>query len=364
MFTASDYSYMAQAIRLAREGLYTTHPNPRVGCVIVNQGEVVGYGYHVEAGGPHAEIHALQMAGDRAKGATVYVTLEPCCHHGRTPPCTNALINAGVARVIAAMQDPNPQVAGEGLSLLANHGIETDVGLLEQQAQALNPGFLQRMRIGRPYVRCKLAMSLDGRTAMASGDSKWITSDAARADVQHWRAQSSAIMTGAGTVLADDPAMTVRLDGVTRQPLRVIIDTNLSTPADARILKQPGQTLIFTCSDEDSVVEQLTNEQVQVIVLGKNDENVDLREALLYLAGQHINEILLETGATLSGAMLQAKLIDEMLIYIAPKLMGDNARALFKLPGMETMADSMELDIKDVRMVGRDLRVTAIPIYS
>ena len=364
MFTEADYAFMAQAIRLARKGLYTTHPNPRVGCVIVNEGEVVGSGYHVVAGGPHAEIHALQMAGEKAKGATVYVTLEPCCHHGRTPPCTDALIAAGVARVVAAMQDPNPNVAGDGLLQLTNHNIETEVGLLEQQAHELNPGFLQRMKLGRPYVRCKLAMSLDGRTAMANGDSKWITSESARTDVQHLRAQSSAIVTGAGTVLADDPAMTVRLDDVTRQPLRVIIDSNLSTPPDAKILNQPGDTIIFTCSEDDDAAELLRNEHVQVIMLTRTDDNVDLNEVMQYLATQQINEVLLETGATLSGAMLRAGLIDEMIIYIAPKLMGDGARGLFKLPGLERMADSIDLDIKDVRKVGKDLRITALPIYK
>jgi diaminohydroxyphosphoribosylaminopyrimidine deaminase/5-amino-6-(5-phosphoribosylamino)uracil reductase len=364
MYSEADYTYMAQALRLAKQGLYTTHPNPRVGCVIVNNSEVVGTGYHIAAGGPHAEVHALQMAGEKARGATAYVTLEPCCHHGRTPPCTDALINAGVARVVAAMQDPNPKVAGNGLLQLSNHNIEVAVGLLEQQAHDLNIGFVQRMKLGRPYVRCKLAMSLDGRTAMANGDSKWITSEAARDDVQQFRAQSSAIMTGAGTVLADDPAMTVRLDDTMVQPLRIIIDSNLSTPANAKILQQSGKTIIFTCTEDMYAIEQLISDTVSVIVLEKTEENVDLREVLHYLADKQINEILLETGATLSGAMLAAGLVDEMVIYVAPKLMGDQARGLFKLSGLEKMADSIDLNIKDVRMVGQDLRVTARPIYK
>ena len=302
MFTTADYRYMAQAMQLARRGLYSTHPNPRVGCVIVNNGDVVGSGYHIQAGGPHAEIHALRAAGEKAKGATVYVTLEPCCHQGKTPPCTDALIDAGVTRVIAAMQDPNPQVAGDGLLQLTQHDIETEVGLLEQQAHELNPGFIHRMKLGRPYVRCKLAMSLDGRTAMASGESKWITSEAARMDVQRWRAQSSAIMTGAGTVLADDPAMTVRLEGATRQPLRVIIDSNLSTPTNANILQQPGETLILTCSDDEDTAQQLQQAGAQVVVMEKANGRVDLPTVLNYLAAQQVNEVLLETGATLSGA--------------------------------------------------------------
>jgi len=364
MFTAADYSYMAQAMQLARKGLYTTDPNPRVGCVIVNSGQVVGTGYHLQAGGPHAEIHALQAAGDKAKGATVYVTLEPCCHQGKTPPCTDALIDAGVARVIAAMQDPNPQVAGDGLLQLTQHDIETEVGLLEQQAHELNPGFIHRMKLGRPYVRCKLAMSLDGRTAMASGESKWITGEAARMDVQHLRAQSSAIVTGAGTVLADDPSMTVRLNGVTRQPLRVIIDSNLSTPVDAKILKQPGDTLILTCSDDEDALQLLKQAGAQVVVMEKTNARVDLSEVLTYLATQQINEVLLETGATLSGAMLQAGLIDELIFYVAPVVMGDNARGLFKLPGLEQMAERIELTIKEVHQVGNDLRIHAIPMLK
>ncbi len=364
MFTVSDHEHMAEALRLAEKGLYSTDPNPRVGCVIVNDGKVVGRGFHKKAGGPHAEIYALREAGEKARDATVYVTLEPCCHFGKTPPCTDALIKAGVGRVIAAMADPNPKVAGTGLQQLTDSGIETDVGLLETQAHELNTGYLHRMKLGRPFIRCKLAMSLDGRTAMQSGESKWITAEAARQDVQHLRARSSAIITGAGTVLADDPSMTVRLDGVDRQPLRVIIDSNLSTPASAAILKQPGRTLIVTACNDKNAVRELKATGAQIEVVAKQNGRVNLAELVALLAELQINEVLLETGATLCGAMLKAGLIDELVIYMAPTLMGDRARSLFKLPGLDKMTDRIDLEITDVRAVGRDFRITATPIYK
>lgn len=267
-FSAADHRCMARALRLAERGLYTTDPNPRVGCVLVRDGHVVGEGWHRRAGEPHAERNALAAAGDAARGATAYVTLEPCSHHGRTPPCTQGLIEAGVARVVAAMSDPNPLVAGDGLAMLHEAGIETQVGLLEADAEVLNPGYLQRMRHGRPYVRCKLAMSLDGRTAMASGESQWITSEAARRDVQLLRARSSAILTGIGTVLADDPSMTVRLpadelfgvdsDDYLRQPLRVVLDTRLRTPPRARMLNLPGRTLLVCGEGASAEIEAST----------------------------------------------------------------------------------------------------------
>lgn len=364
MFTELDHRCMAEAIRLAEKGLYCADPNPRVGCVIVNDGEVVGRGYHARAGEPHAEIHALQQAGSKAKEATVYVSLEPCCHFGKTPPCTDALIKAKVGRVVAAMQDPNPKVAGNGLQQLTDNGIEVEVGLLESQAHALNPGFIHRMKLGRPYIRCKLAMSVDGRTAMKNGESRWITGEDAREDVQHLRARSSAIVTGAGTVLADDPAMTVRLEGQWRQPLRVIIDTNLSTPITARILQQPGETLILTASDDNDAAQALIAAGAQVEVVQKNDGRVNLHDVFGYLAEREVNEVLLETGATLSGAMLQQRLIDELVLYMAPTIMGDKARSLFKLPGLNTMADRIGLEWKDMRAVGRDVRITATPVYK
>ena len=357
-FTPADYEFMARALRLARKGLYTAHPNPRVGCVIVKDGVVVGEGWHEFTGGPHAEVNALQQAGDQSKGATAYVTLEPCCHHGRTPPCTDGLIKAGVAKVVAAMVDPHSRVAGNGLAQLQAEGIDVAHGLLEQQALALNAGFVKRMQTGRPYVRLKLAMSMDGRTAMASGESKWITASAARQDVQHLRAQSGAIVTGVGTVLADDPSMTVRIDGVKQQPLRVVVDTHLSMPPTAKMLSEPGKTVVMTCQEGDGV-EALEAAGAEVVSLPFCATDVDLLAVLDQLGEMEINEVLVETGATLSGAFLQAGLIDELIIYVAPVLMGDNARGLFHLPGLEQMQDKIELDITDVRMLGQDIRLTA-----
>lgn len=352
-FSADDFRFMSRAITLARRGRYTTHPNPRVGCVLVKDGKIVGEGWHERAGEAHAEIHALQMAGDAAQGATAYVTLEPCCHHGRTPPCSEALIRAGVTKVIAAMQDPNDKVAGKGMLQLQQAGIETATGLLMGEAQQLNPGFIKRMQTGRPFVRCKMAMSLDGRTAMASGESMWITGDAARQDVQHWRAQSDCILTGIGTVLQDDPQMTVRLPQVEKQPLRVVIDSKLRLTEDRKILQQEGETLVFTC------VENARLKNTEVVTLPACNEMVELDLVLEELARRQVNEIHLESGATLSGAMLQAGLVDELLIYVAPVLMGDAARGLFHLPGLEKMSDRLKLDIFEQRMVGQDWRVRA-----
>jgi len=358
-FEASDHEFMARALRLARRGLFGTDPNPRVGCVLVREGRVVGEGWHAAAGGPHAEVEALRQAGEAARGATAYVTLEPCCHHGRTPPCTDALISAGVVRVVAAMQDPNPQVAGKGLAALEAQGIATASGLLEAQAAALNPGFIHRMHNGRPFVRCKLAMSLDGRTAMASGQSKWITSAGARDDVQGLRARSSAIMTGVGTVLADNPSLTVRLEGATRQPLRVVVDSHLSMPADSRMLGEPGNTLVVTTAQDEALSQALSDAGAEVVNVPPHGDSVDLFAVLDLLGQRQMNEVLLETGATLSGAMLRAGLIDELVIYMAPKLMGDSARGLFHLPGLEELDEAVGLEIVDVRAVGQDWRIVA-----
>lgn len=365
MFNSEDHKQMARAIHLAERGLFTTDPNPRVGCVVVRDGEVVGEGWHQIAGGPHAEINALNQAAERARGAIAYVTLEPCCHHGKTPPCSEALIEAGVSRVVVAMEDPNPQVAGDGLKQLAAAGIEVESGLMEAQAMALNPGFIKRMHSGRPFVRCKLAMSLDGRTAMASGESKWITSEEARIDVHHLRARSSAIITGIGTVLADDPSLNIRLpeySGDIHQPLRVVLDPHLSTPVDARMFGLPGRKLIITASDEEEIKEQLDRDDVEVVYMPHGNDSIDLQALMELLAELEINEILLETGATLSGAVLRAGLIDEMVIYMAPKLMGHNARGLFRLPGLDSMEQALDLDITDMRAVGRDWRITAKPV--
>jgi diaminohydroxyphosphoribosylaminopyrimidine deaminase/5-amino-6-(5-phosphoribosylamino)uracil reductase len=362
MFSADDTSCMARALRLAEHGLMTTAPNPRVGCVLVSDGEVVGEGWHERAGQPHAEINALQQAGSRAAGATAYVTLEPCCHQGRTPPCTDALMAAGVTRVVAAMQDPNPQVAGQGLTALRNAGIDATAGLLAAAAEQLNAGFSMRMRQGRPWVRCKLAMSVDGRTAMASGESCWITGAAARADVHRLRGRSDAIMTGIGTVLADDPSLTVRIDGLAedfQQPLRVILDSNLRTPAGAKLLDLPGETLIFTAAVDADNEARLTRSGIAIVTLPRQDGKLDLPAVLQHLGSLQINEVHLEAGATLCGALLQAGLVDELVIYMAPHLMGDAARGLFVLPGLEQMSERINLSISDVRAVGDDWRITA-----
>jgi diaminohydroxyphosphoribosylaminopyrimidine deaminase/5-amino-6-(5-phosphoribosylamino)uracil reductase len=360
-FTQHDIEMMRRALLLAEKGLFTTDPNPRVGCVLVRAGEIVGEGWHAVAGGPHAEIVALQQAGASAQGATAYVTLEPCCHHGKTPPCSDALIAAGVTRVIVAMEDPNPLVAGQGLQQLQQAGIDTASGLLAVQAEALNPGFVQRMRIGRPYIRCKLAMSLDGRTAMASGESQWITGPAAREDVHRLRARSSAIMSGIGTVLKDDPSLTVRLEGgiEVKQPLRIVLDPHLSTPENARFLQQQGESLIVTACTEEAVQERLRQAGAEVVCLPNGNDAVDLVALMGVLAERGINEILMETGAILSGALLHAGIIDELIVYMAPKLMGDKARGLFHTPGLDLLADAVELEIRDIRAVGDDWRITA-----
>jgi len=356
----NDHAYMVRALQLAERGLFTTHPNPRVGCVIVNGEEVIGEGWHQKVGGPHAEIHALQQAGENARGATAYVTLEPCSHHGKTPPCADALIAAGISRVVIAMQDPNPQVAGAGIERLRKSGIEVSAGLLEADARELNPGFILRMSEGRPFVRCKMAMSLDGRTAMASGESQWITGADAREDGQRLRARSSAIMTGVGTVLADDPQMTVRLEGeAVKTPLRIVLDPHLSTPISAKILQGDAPTLIVTAVDEPGIQQQFEEAGIEVIAVPGCNDTIDLPALMQILANREINEIHLEAGATLSGAMLHEGLIDELNIYMAAKLMGSGARALFNTPGLELLADAVDLDIIDIRAVGADWRIRA-----
>jgi diaminohydroxyphosphoribosylaminopyrimidine deaminase/5-amino-6-(5-phosphoribosylamino)uracil reductase len=354
----ADLEHMARALQLAERGLCTTDPNPRVGCVIVRGGAVVGEGWHVRAGDGHAEVIALQAAGDKARGATAYVTLEPCCHHGKTPPCTDALIGAGVARVVVAMQDPNPLVEGKGLAQLRGAGLHVDVGTMKAAAQALNPGFVSRMTRQRPYVRCKFGVSLDGRTALANGRSQWITGEAARLDVQRWRARSSAIITGVGTVLADDPRMTVRAAeiGSDRQPLRIVLDTNLSTPPSARILKEPGRTMVVTTSEDIGGAAMLQEAGAEVLVV----TDFDLNALLGYLAEQErCNEVWIEAGSTLAGAFLRAGLIDELVLYYAPKIFGNSARGMFRLPEFNTLDEAVSLTITDARAVGDDWRVIA-----
>ncbi len=359
----SRVEYMQRAIRLAKKGLYSTDPNPNVGCVIVKDGEVVGEGWHQRAGEAHAEINALAQAGEKAEGATAYVTLEPCSHTGKTPPCADALIKAGIKKVVAAMVDPNPQVAGSGLKKLQDAGIETEHGLLEAQARALNPGFIKRMESGRPFVRVKLAMSLDGRTAMASGESKWISSDASRNDVQRMRAESSAILTGIGTVLADDPSMNVRLTAqqlgidVVRQPKRIVLDSQLKMPAEAKIAALEGECLVYTTVDMDNrdgypfIIESCEAADGKINLFALMDD----------LAKKEINLLHVEAGAVLCGALLKNDLVDEIIIYMAPHIMGDGAKGLFHLPGLEKMKDRISLNIKDVRSVGKDIRIIAQP---
>lgn len=347
---------MARALQLAARGLNSTRPNPRVGCIIVKNGEVVGEGWHQCAGEPHAEINALQQAGARAQGATCYVTLEPCCHHGRTPPCSTSLVEAGVSRVIAAMIDPNPKVAGGGLSELAKAGIACAHGLLSAEAEALNIGFCQRMRTGRPWIRAKLGLSLDGRIAMASGQSQWITGDTARNDVQHWRARSCAIVTGIGTVLKDDPALTVRapelVGTISAQPLRVVIDSHRRMPANARLLHEPGQTLVFNLG-----INEKRSNSVELVSGTERGDRLDLYAVMHALGQRGINEVLVEAGPTLTGAMMQAGLIDELICYVAPSLLGHAAQAMMKLPGLERLEDSVRLDWVDVRKLKDDLRL-------
>ncbi|VAW67665.1 Diaminohydroxyphosphoribosylaminopyrimidine deaminase / 5-amino-6-(5-phosphoribosylamino)uracil reductase [hydrothermal vent metagenome] len=373
---------MARAIQLAEKGLYTTQPNPRVGCVIVADNQGVGEGYHQLAGGPHAEIHALHQAGNQAQGATAYVSLEPCSHQGKTPPCADALISAGVSRVVCAMQDPNPLVSGQGLKKLEQAGINTQSGLLQAEAEALNPGFIKRMKSGLPYVRVKLAMSLDGRSAMASGESKWITGEAARADVQALRARSSVVLTGSGTVLADNPSMNVRLSradfGIevqAHQPLRAIVDGELKVPAECKIFQpQPcpqsreektAQCIVFThknLNTGEMVVEEANN-RLRVNP-GVCEGKIDLSAMLQWLAAQQqANEVHVEAGSVLCGALLAQRLVDEIVIYMAPHIMGDSAKGLFHLPELNAMRERVSLEIKEIRPIGKDWRITAVPVY-
>jgi diaminohydroxyphosphoribosylaminopyrimidine deaminase/5-amino-6-(5-phosphoribosylamino)uracil reductase len=360
--------YMARAIQLAERGLFTTDPNPRVGCVLVKNDQIIGEGWHQRAGEGHAEVNALHQAGKAAAGADCYVTLEPCSHFGRTPPCVDALINAGVKRVFVAMTDPNPVVSGAGIQRLREAGIEVHSKLLAAQSEKLNPGFCKRMRSGRPFIRSKLAMSLDGRTAMASGESKWITGPEARTDVQKFRARSSAILTGIGTVLADDPMLNVRPEQGSgdwypegqrvRQPLRVVVDSQLRLPSQANILQQ-GKVLLATTVDKPAPADN-----VDTVVLPADDDIIDLTALMSVLAQREVNELMVEAGGVLNGALLKARLIDELVIYMAPKIMGDMARGVFHLPGMETMAQNISLRVTDMRAIGRDWRITATPEYN
>jgi len=357
-----DRASMARALQLAERGLHSTDPNPRVGCVLVRGGHVVGEGFHAVAGGPHAETLALEAAGAAAHGATAYVTLEPCDHHGRTPPCSLALIEAGIARVVYALRDPDPRVSGNGDERLRRAGLQVQSGLMEDAAAELNVGFVSRMRRGRPFVRVKLAMSLDGRTALANGESRWITSDAARKDAQHFRARSSAIVTGIGTILADDPALNVRLPGCDRQPWRVVLDSQLRTPSDARVIDREGHVLVMGAKDDAARRRSLEAQGVAVEILPAMPEGgVDLHVALLHLARLQMNEVWVEAGATLAGNVIRLGLCDELVIYIAPSMLGHEARPLMTLPLLTNLEERMQFEFTDFRMIGPDLRLSARP---
>jgi diaminohydroxyphosphoribosylaminopyrimidine deaminase/5-amino-6-(5-phosphoribosylamino)uracil reductase len=357
-FSAVDHGMMAHALQLAERGLWSTSPNPRVGCVLVRDGEVVGEGWHEKAGEPHAEANALRAAGNLARGATAYVTLEPCSHHGRTPPCAEALIAAGVSRVVAAMSDPNPLVSGTGIALLQKAGIETASGLLEGEARELNIGFVARMTRGRPWLRLKAAASLDGKTALNNGISQWITGSEARRDGQRWRARACAILTGIGTVRDDDPQLSVRDFATPRQPLRVIVDSRLETPVNARIL-QGAQVLIAGAVDDVEKAELLRSTGAEVQIFPNATGKVDLRALLEFLAQRGINEVHAEAGFKLNGSLLREGLVDELLLYLAPCLIGHAASGLFNLPELATLDDKRRLRIHDLRQIGEDIRLIA-----
>jgi diaminohydroxyphosphoribosylaminopyrimidine deaminase/5-amino-6-(5-phosphoribosylamino)uracil reductase len=357
MFTAQDSMWMAQALHLAERGLYTTSPNPRVGCVLVRDSIVVGEGWHERAGKLHAEVLALRDAGDKARGSTAYVTLEPCSHHGKTPPCAEALIAAGVTRVVAAVQDPNPQVSGAGIAKLRAAGIVAECGLMETAARELNVGFFSRMTRGTPWLRSKIAMSLDGRTSLNNGKSQWITGEGARRDVQHWRARSCAVLTGIGTVLADDAQLNVRDIKTVRQPLRVVLDSQLRIPLTALML-QGGNVLIYTAERDPVKIAALENAGAAVSFMPDKNGQVDLNLMLHDLAQRGFSEVLVEAGNILNGELLRAKLLDELLLYVAPQLLGDKARGLAQLGELTSLDQRINLKWHDVRQVGNDLRIT------
>jgi diaminohydroxyphosphoribosylaminopyrimidine deaminase/5-amino-6-(5-phosphoribosylamino)uracil reductase len=367
MTDAHDHEHMSHALRLAANGLYDTKPNPSVGCVLVTDGRVVATGWTAPAGGPHAERVALQAAGAAARGATAYTTLEPCCHTGRTGPCTKALIEAGVARVVFAAHDPNPRVNGGGAQQLAAAGIAVEGGVMESAAEPLNRGFFTRMRRGTPYVRSKLAVSVDGRTALANGMSQWITGAPARADVHRWRARSGAVLTGSGTIVDDDPSLDARRTeaGIAaelgiKQPLRAVVDARLKMPPTAKTLSLPGEVVVLTPrSADDPKAAALQGAGARIERVAGNAEHCDLRAVIERLGELEINDVWVEAGAGFNGALLQAGLIDELIIYMAPKLLGDSARGMFAVPALESLAAGWNLVFDDILRIGTDLRITA-----
>lgn len=358
MFSAADQEHMARALALAERGLFTTSPNPRVGCVIVRDGAVIGTGWHERAGEPHAEVIALREAGARAAGSTVYVSLEPCCHQGQTPPCVDALIAAKVAHVVAACEDPNPLVAGQGIARLRAAGIDVSVGLMGDAARELNIGFFSRMTRGRPWVRMKLAASLDGKTALTNGRSQWITGPEARRDGHAFRARACAVLTGIGTVKDDDPRLTVRDVPTTRQPLRVVVDSRLEVPPAARIL-EGGQVLVAGAVDDPARVAALAARGAEVLILPNDAGKVELGQLMAELARRGLNEVHVEAGFKLNGSLVVAGVVDELVIYLAPSLIGESGRGMFNLPELTELAARVPLTIRDVRQVGADLRIVA-----
>ncbi len=355
----TDTTYMQRCIELALKGEYSSKPNPRVGCLIVKEGQVIAEGWHQFAGEVHAEVHALNQAQASTSGASLYVTLEPCSHHGRTAPCCDAIIAAGVSKVVYGKIDPNPEVAGKGLSKLKAAGIEVIGPLLAEKCADLNPGFIKRMTSALPYVRCKMAMSSDGRTAMASGESKWITGVEARQDVQKFRARSSALISGIETVLADDPSLNVRLDDAeVLQPLRVICDSNLRLSPEAKTLQIPGNILLVSAIEKEFETAEKKVANLEQICLPNAEKKIDLHALLKFLAQvKECNEVLIESGSTLAGAFIKAGLVDEIILYMAPKLLGHKGLPLFTLPGLENMEDQISLEYSDVSLLGKDCRM-------
>lgn len=359
-FSTDDHRHMAHALRLATRGLNTTTPNPRVGCILVSHGKVVGEGWHERAGEPHAEVHALRAAGAAARGSTAYVTLEPCDHHGRTPPCTEALLAAGVTRVVVAMTDPNPLVSGRGLARLQAAGIDTASGLMGAEAAELNIGFVSRMTRQRPWLRAKIAASLDGRTALANGASQWITGPAARRDGHRWRARSCAVMTGIGTLRDDNPQLNVREVPCDRQPLRVVVDSQLRMRPDARIL-DGGGVVVATAASDPVMVGPLEAAGAEVWQVAGRDGKVDLIALGRRLAERGVNELLVEAGINLHSALAAAGLVDEFLLYLAPHFLGDDGRGMLRLPGIDRLDQRLDLVLHEVRQFGPDLRIRARP---
>lgn len=361
-FSAIDYQMMSLAIDLAKKGRFTTAPNPNVGCVITQNDVIVGQGYHKKAGEPHAEVHAMRMAGDKAKGATAYVTLEPCSHYGRTPPCAEGLIKAGVAKVVCAMSDPNPQVAGRGFAMLEEAGIEVQVGILEQDARALNRGFLKKMETNRPFVQLKMAASLDGQTALANGQSQWITGNEARRDVQAYRAEAGAILSTSRTVIDDNASLNVRWNELPSQVHSVIDSTELRQPVRVILDRQNQLSSDLKLFSTEGVILRVAHEGGDLNIPAGSSEQLDLAQTLDVLAEEHqINYVWVEAGATLASSMIEQQLVDELIVYLAPKLMGADGRGLIGALGLESMQQVIDLDIKDIRMVGSDIRIVATP---